>query len=162
KRDHVLTKGIVRRQIHAAAEPLAPAFCQEAEIGVDGWHEGIARVQDKRDAGGGEIASFAGNLRGEFLGKLTEDIGEVDAGPLKDAAVLKHARPPAASAFALPEILAKVAAAIRLLQAGADAILEVAKVSRRTLDVSGHMHSLATAAACGLADAAGFRFVCCV
>ena len=64
-------------------------------------------MQHERDAGRGEVASLAGNLFGEFLGELAEDLREIDAGFLEDAAFGQNARPSPAAAFALPGILAE-------------------------------------------------------
>ena len=84
-------------------------------------------MQHQRDAGGGEIDPFAGNLGGEFRRHLPEHLGEVDAGLLEDAAIGQDARTAAAAAGPLPEVLAEPARAIDLLQAGADAVLQVFK-----------------------------------
>src|SRR5207302_1879263 len=55
--DDVLAEGVVGREVGAAAEPLLVALGQEAEVGVDGGHEGVARVQHQRDAGRGDGAA---------------------------------------------------------------------------------------------------------
>src|SRR5262249_29619889 len=88
----------------------------------------VARVQHQRDAGGGEVAALARHLGGELLRHLPEHFREVHARLLEDAPLRQHARPPAAAALALPGVLAETAAAVQLLQAGADAVLQLAKV----------------------------------
>ena len=84
-------------------------------------------MQHQRDAAGGEVAAFAGNLFGEFLGHFAVDIGEIDAGLLEDAAFGQDARPSAAAALALPGVFAE-AAAVDAFQGGDDAILQIAEV----------------------------------
>ncbi len=127
--DDVFLEGIKRSQIRAAAEPLLVSLGEEAEVGVHGGDEGIARVQHQGDAGGGEGAAAAGNLGGKLLRHVPEDIGEVDAGFLEDAAAGQHAGAAAAAAGALPDVLLEAPAAVALLQGGANPVLQVPEIA---------------------------------
>ena len=83
--DHVFEQRVVRRQVGPAAEPGAVALGEEAEVGVDGRHVRVARVQDERDAGGGERVPSPGSClanSGAISPKTSE---KFDAGLLEDA-----------------------------------------------------------------------------
>src|SRR5262249_30991301 len=130
--DDVLTNGVVRRQVGAAAEPAGVAAAEEAEVGMNGGHHRAARVQHERDAGGGEGAALAGgDLFGELLAELAVDVGEVDAGLLEQAALHQPPPPPAAATWALPLVLVE-ALAVHGLEAGDDALLQAAEVVDRS------------------------------
>ena len=120
----VLAVGIERRQVAAAAEPLAIAFGEETPVGVDGRDQRIARMQHERNAGGAEIAALAGNLFSELFGHLALHVGEVDAGFLEDVALRQNARASAAAAFALPSILTEHMA-VEVGQVRGDTILQL-------------------------------------
>ena len=69
--DTVVVKRVKRREVKATTEPpvahrLAIARDKEADIGVAGWHIGIARVDDERQAEGAKGA--AGKMRPFFRG----------------------------------------------------------------------------------------------
>src|SRR5262249_50757650 len=117
------------RQVGPAAEPLLVALGQETKVGVDGRHEGVARVQHQGDAAGGEGTALTGDLPAELLGHLAVDVGEADAGLLADAALLPHTGPPAAAAGTLPGVLVE-ALAVQLFEAGDDAVLQAAEIGR--------------------------------
>ena len=130
--DDVLAVGVIGRQVGAAAEPLAVALGEQAEVGVDRRDHRVARMQDERDAAGGEGSALAGDLLAELRRHLAVHLREVDAGLLEDAAFLEDARSAAAAAAALPAILAE-GLAVQPLQRGDDAVLQVAKIARRAI-----------------------------
>src|SRR5262249_29629478 len=127
--DHVLAVRVIRRQVGPAAEPFLVALGEVAEVGVHRGYHGTARMQHQRDAGGRETPPRTRNLSGEFLTHLAEHIGEVDARLLEDTALDQDTRPAAAATVALPKVFAEPAGAVQLLQGGADAVLQIPKVS---------------------------------
>src|SRR5262249_32060890 len=102
----------------------------------------------QRNTSGGEVAALAGNLGGELLRHLSEHFREVDAALLEDGAVRDDARPPAAATLALPGVLAEARPAAELLQAGANAVLQLAEVIGGTCF---QVHIWWNGAGCGLA-----------
>src|SRR5262249_23701222 len=100
------------------------AAAQEAEVGVDGGDARALRVQDQGDAGGEEGGAVAGQGGGELGAQLTVHRRDVDASLFEDGAAGEDARGAAAAAGALPGVAEEAAAAVFLLERGADAILE--------------------------------------
>src|SRR5262249_5307103 len=64
--NHVLAARVEGGQIGPAAEPRLVSLGEIAEVGVDGGHVRVARVQDERNADGGEGPAFARDLPGEL------------------------------------------------------------------------------------------------
>src|SRR5260370_18082802 len=100
---------------------------------MDGRHKRAAREKHQRDARCREVAALAGDLPGELLRHLAEHFGEVDAGLFEDVAFGQNARLAAATARAVPGILAELPAAVERLQFRADPVLHVAAVTPSAL-----------------------------
>src|SRR5579875_487796 len=130
KVDDVLAVGIIRGQVGTAAEPLALALAEIAEIGVDGRYHRTAGMQYQGEAAGGEFAAFTGHLRRELFGQLPMHIGEVDAAFLEDGALANDARPPTAAARTPPGILLETRPTVKLFQRGDNTILQLLEITR--------------------------------
>ncbi|EAU64174.1 hypothetical protein STIAU_8744 [Stigmatella aurantiaca DW4/3-1] len=121
----VLIIEVVGRQVRAAPEPRLGPLVNEAEVGVDGGHVRVARVEHQRQPSGPEIPSLSLKLVGECLLQLAVHHRGVHPGLLQHRAALQHPRAPAASARALPGILPEAPLAIQRLQPRADLVLQL-------------------------------------
>src|SRR5581483_9436678 len=108
---HVLEIGIVRRQVHAAAEPPHRRLTgllrrEEADVHVHRRDVRIARMQDERDAE--RLVCAAGEARARRRGRsgqgVAANLREADARALEQRAVLEYARHPAAALRTIPPV----------------------------------------------------------
>ena len=101
-------------------------------------------MQDQRDAGG--VKRAAGERRplrgGGGRQRVAPHVRVVDPGLLEQLAAGQDARAPAASAVALPAVLAKARASVRLFERGAQAVLETDQIGVHRREVDGFGHSL--------------------
>src|SRR5947209_3567156 len=114
KTDHIFTKGIIRRQIGAAAEPALAPLGQKAKVGMHGGHEWAAGMQDNGDTGRREIQPLAWNLLGKLFRHPARYFRKINAPFFKYRALSEHARPATASAGTLPHIFPKIGVAVLL------------------------------------------------
>src|SRR5688500_8958540 len=108
----VLLEEVDRRQVGAAAEPPAAVVELEvAVVAVHDRHERGARVQDHREADGGEAVGprievlLRHHRREGVLVERALHGGDVDAGLVEAAAVLQHPRQTAAALGMPPRVL---------------------------------------------------------
>src|SRR5579884_1159215 len=137
----VLVERIVRGEVEAAAEPpyrlaVGGAGLEVAHVEMRGRHVGIARMQHQRHAERGPGA--VGELRTRRAGCRRQaravHVREIHPALLEHAALLQHARAPAAAVRALPQILDEARAAVGGFQRRAQAVLQRGEVGRHRLD----------------------------
>src|SRR5438132_1178623 len=126
---HIGQVGIVGRQVRAAAEPFLTPLGQVAEVGMDGRHIRIARMENQRDSRGREGASLAWNLAGEFGRHFAVDLRKIDTRFLEQPAFHHHPASPAPTVLPFPIIFTELTLAIELRQGEANRVLERAKIS---------------------------------
>src|SRR5439155_941649 len=128
--DHVFLEWVVRGQVGAAAEPRLRPVGEVTEVGMHSGHDRAARVDDERDAGGGEADAVAGQRLGKVRREVAEHLGEVDAALLDHCSIGDDAGASAAAARPLPGVFAELRTAVGGLHSGTNAILEAAQVVR--------------------------------
>ena len=133
----VLLEAVVRRQVHAAAEPPdgRDAFAgrgEQAHVHVHRRHIRIARMQHQRHAHHFEAA--ASQLRPSGARRrrkaIAADVREIDAGAFEHVAILEYAAFAAAAFWARPRVAPKSGAVDRL-QSRDDARLQLGEVRER-------------------------------
>ena len=148
----VFVEAVVRRQVHAAAEPEHGRFAlsgghEAAHVHVHGGHVGIARMQHERNAHGLESATgeFGAHRARRGREPGAADMRERDAAALEQAAVLDDARVAAAtaerrgSAFgALPPVAAE-RPAVEPFQLGDDPVLQRGQIGADGVGVHGEV-----------------------
>jgi hypothetical protein len=143
----VFARGVVGREVGAAAEPERRAAAQAAEVGVHRRHHRALRVEHQRDSGGEEGEPVAGELRGKIGLELAVHRRGVDAAFFEQRAVREDAGDAAAAARALPFIGDEARAAVGLLQRGADGL----QAAKKLVGVRGHVHGHHYMRYCGVA-----------
>src|SRR5688572_27685206 len=148
----VVLEAVVRREVHAAAEPpdrVFPLSGKKPDVEMDRGAIRIARMQDQRDAHGFEGA--AGELRACGTGRWRQVAAlharEVHAAALEDLSVLDDAGGPAAALGALPRIAGE-ALAVDDFQRGDDPLLQRREIVVNDARVQARRSSSARGARC--------------
>ena len=148
KVSRVLLEAVIRREIHAAAEPpdrlrfgLARKRGEESQVHVDRWHMRIARMQHRRHSH--DLERPPGKLRPRHARRrgqpLTLDVRKVDAATLEHPALFQDAAGAAATFDSLPFVATK-SHSVQGLEPADDARLQAGEVTVRARQVLNEVH----------------------